>query len=368
MRDSWAIAILLVIAILLMSLLVWSYRERVFAGYNDFVSFYAGGRLAGSAGLYDPERVRAEQIERTGVTGDAWRFIRLPYYAAFLWPLARLPYTAAYWVWQGLSLSAVVAFAVLWRSAAPWTTVLFTCLSLPLVTSLMNGQDLSFLLLWTALAVRWQEGGKPLAAGMVLSLGAAKPHLLVLLPVLLAAQRRWRVAAGVAAGGAALLGLSFAAAGWDWPRRYYAVLTDPAIHPGLEVMPNLHGVFYHFPALRWLEWPAAAVVAAVVWLVARTGSFAQGLAAVLAGGLLAGYHAYLPDCTVLLPLALLGLTEAKTAWARLPAFLLLTPAAYFLVPLRSPWSAVVPGLAFLLLVGVAVEARRKPASPRPAAP
>jgi hypothetical protein len=74
-----------------------------------------------------------------------------------------------------------------------------------------NAQDVTFLLLWAALAVVLVRGGADFAAGLVLALCAQKFHLLVFLPVLIVAARRWRLGAGLVAGSAVLLALSFAA-------------------------------------------------------------------------------------------------------------------------------------------------------------
>jgi len=355
MKDSWVLAGLSVLAVSFLVWLAWLHRQRVFTGTNDFIAFYAGGRLAGTADLYDRDRVRQVQLERVGVTGEAWRFIRLPYYAALFWPLAQLPYRPAYLVWQLLSLGAAVGFVWQYRVAPRGVTTLMTCLSLPLAASFLNGQDLAWLLLWIALAAHWRGQDRPFLAGAVLALCAAKYHLFLLLPLLVIARREWRLGAGLAGGAAAIVAASFAAGGIDWPLKYYEVLTDPQIHPGAAVMPNLHGAFSFAPSLAPLESAATALVAGAVWLVARWGSFEYGLAAVLAGGLLAGYHAYLPDCALLLPALLIVLTRSRWHWLRMVAMALLAPAVYFLVLLQTPWAVVVPGLVTVVVAAMAAE-------------
>jgi hypothetical protein len=317
----------------------WTHRRRVLRGDNDFVAFYSGGRLAGTPYLYDRERVRQVQGERVGLTSEAWLFIRPPYYAALFWPLARLPYRAAYAVWQGICVGAVAAFVLLWRRRG---TLLAVCWSLPLGLSLMNGQDLPLLLLWIALALRAQERGQPLLAGILFALCAAKPHLLILLPVLIAAQRLWKLAVGLAAGGAALVAFCFLLAGPRWPWDMAAVLADPAVHPRLDLMPNLRG------AVGDWHWALAPVVAAAVWRVARHESFHCGVAATLAGSLLVSFHAYLPDCAVLLPAGLIAASEAPGRPARWTAIALLTPLPYFLPPplVTVPVVALLAAMAF----------------------
>ncbi len=357
MRDSWAIGVLSVIALLFMSWLVWMNRTRVLPGHNDFIQLYTGARLAGTRGLYDRQAVAQVQMQAVGVTGDAWRYTRLPYYAGLLWPLGRLPYRTAYGVWQLLSVAAVAGFAAVWAPGRRDLTVLFTLLALPVWAGLMNGQDLSFVLLWIALAARWYRQDRRFAAGLVLALGAAKFHLFVLLPLLVAGQRAWRLGAGLAAGGAALAAASFAVGGLHWPADYWRVLTDPNVHPSAGNMPNLHGMLSFWPAVGWLEWPLAAAVVAVVWWVARRADFDRALAATLAGGLLLSYHSYLPDCSILLPAALIALTTARRLPLRVMALFLLTPAAYFFLVQQSAVAAVLPATILGFLGLLAWEAR-----------
>ncbi len=65
---------------------------------------------------------------------------------------------------------------------------MFLCLSLPALAGLLQGQDVAFLLLLAALAIRLEGGGQDFAAGLVLSLCSIKFHPFLLLPVLLLAQ------------------------------------------------------------------------------------------------------------------------------------------------------------------------------------
>jgi hypothetical protein len=79
------------------------------------------------------------------------QFFRLPWAAAALWPLGRLPYTAAYAVFQALSLAALAGFLALWPK--PRMMVVLACAwSVPLSFALAQAQDVTFLLLWLALA------------------------------------------------------------------------------------------------------------------------------------------------------------------------------------------------------------------------
>ncbi len=74
-------------------------------GQTDFLSYYTGARLAWTPGLYSPGQVHALQSQY-GDPAALRPFVRLPFYAALLWPLGRLPYFTAHLVWQCLMLLA----------------------------------------------------------------------------------------------------------------------------------------------------------------------------------------------------------------------------------------------------------------------
>ncbi|MCX6626781.1 MAG: glycosyltransferase family 87 protein [Candidatus Solibacter sp.] len=315
-------------------------------GRNDFLGLYAGARLVGGPDLYDHDAVRNVHLQSIGETGEI-PFVRPPCYALFLRPLGLLPYRTAYAVWATLLAAALAGFTALWPGASSSARWLICCWSLPAFVSLFNGQDVLLLLLWTALAACLVRAGKPAAAGMVLTLCASKFHLVALVPIVILAQRRWRMAGGVAVGGCVLLALSFAAAGRSWPLRYYAVLTDGRINPSVDHMPNLHSLLgvgrFGLP----LQIAAGLVLAVGLFLVARsTSDFAGPLALALVAGVLVGFHGYLSDAALLLP-ALIAFSTAD--YARLPALALITPVPWFLLHLPRP----LPALTQLLIVTLA---------------
>ena len=83
---------------------------RVWAGHNDFMSFYTGGLLAGTPDLYSSSANRALN-EQLGYWMPSVQYLRPPYYAMLFKALTALPYHAAYLVYQGVSLAAAFAFA-----------------------------------------------------------------------------------------------------------------------------------------------------------------------------------------------------------------------------------------------------------------
>lgn len=360
MKDSHIVGAVSLVALLGMLSMAWQFRARVLTGFNDFVSFYSAARLVGTADLYSAEKAAEVQQRAVGVTSESWRYIRLPYFAALLWPLGKLPYRAAYFVWEILGIAALAGFVALLRGPSRSVTLAFSALSLPVFASLMNGQDLTLLLLWIALAISCQHRGKPFMAGLIFSLCAAKYHLFLLVPVLILAQRNFRFARGLLCGGGILAAISFAVGGLSWPRQYYAVLLDPRIHPDVGHMPNLHGLFGNGTLAPYFEWTSAILVAAGTWMIARRMLFDYALAATLAGGLLTSHHAYLPDCSILLPAALVTVSATTLPALRALALTLLIPVSYFSLLVDSPLRAVVPLAILAMLLLMALEAWRRP--------
>jgi hypothetical protein len=329
------------------------------SGSNDFRSLYPGGALAFTPDLYNFPRALEVMQQTIHSTTGVWPYDRLPYHALLLWPLAQLPYLTAYWIWQGLSLGALIAFACLWPVPSRRIAVLACCWSVPLFTILAEAQDVSFLLLWIALSVYLMRQERPYCAGLVFALCAAKYHLFVLLPLWIVAYRLWKFAAGFLTGGGVLLALSFATAGWGWPVQYAGLLLQPFDGPTVSIMPTLRGVFAGVPHEFLWELLGSACVAAAVCLVLRRSGIEQGLAAVLAGGLLVGHHAYVADCAVLIPALLIVLSSTTLRWQRWNALFLLTPPATLLMFLGSPVTIMRAALV-LLVFGMAWEVRVNP--------
>lgn len=354
-RATCAVGVLLNVSLACNLFLPGAWRGR-----NDFLGFYVGARLAGSTHLYDRESVRLEQLRVVGETGEI-QYGRLPVYALVLKPLAWLPYPRAYLIWEILSAAAFAGFIALWPGVAPPVRWLVCCWSLPAFVGLFNGQDDLLLLLCTALAARLLRAGKPATAGIVLALfTASKFHLFVLVPLVLLAQRRWRMAAGAAACISALLAISFGVAGKDWVRALYALVADPRVSTGLDHMPNLHSLLAPVPLGFPLQIAASLALAAGVFLVARrSNSFEWHLGLALAAGVLVAHHGYLHDGAMFLP-AIMAFSDVNAKYARFLALTLATPIPWCVLHLTRPLPAltqlmllafVITGIAWLWSVG-----------------
>ena len=249
---------------------------------------------------------------------DGQRYLSPPPLAWLTLPLEPLGPAAAFYVWTGLSVAALVAA---WWLAAPsegamrWIWLAGALAWYPVLYEISYGQPALLVVLAVAGSWRLAEGGRPYAAGVVLALGTAlKPQLVIAVPVVLLAAGRWRIAAAWAAA-LGLLGLvSLATLGAGGLGDYRGLLAEA------QTLPN-----NRYFTLAYVVGPGAAsyvaqgVViagAAAAAYVNRTSNnarlFALGLVATAFG---ASYW-HLQDYAVLVVAAWLYWRSGATAWQR----------------------------------------------------
>jgi hypothetical protein len=287
----------------------WGYIRK---GLNDFPAFYVAPRMLGTGELYDRAAFLAKENEILGRSNPNIVFIRFPYVAVMLAPLSHLPFSVAYILWQALSLAALAIFAALWPARRPLAFVI-CCWFPPMAANCANAQDVTYLLLWIALAAWLVTRGKDFGAGLTLSLCAAKPHLFLFLPVLIIARRMWKLGAGLVVGGVLLLTVSFLAAGTSWPAAFLQAIRDPAVHPAIAKASLVAFVagFLHGPGLWVFVGIVMVLLGAIVYRVAQRTHFAMALAIAVAAGPIVAFHVYTQDYLLTLPLILSLVTNAK---------------------------------------------------------
>ena len=327
----------------------------------DFDTFYAAGKLAGSGRLYDAAAVGA--LERQHKPLNVLPFGRLPFFTLAFRPLSALPYEWASVLWLAIGLFALAGFTLLWPLPNHPRAMTLVCWSFPSAMCLAFGQDTALFLFCATLALWLLLRDRQFAAGVVLSLCAAKPHLALLLPLWLAANRQWKAIGGCVAGGTAILLFSFASEGANWPRRFAASL--PQLAAADERMPNLRGILSLVGGGLVPEIALAAAAVAVFWYVGGRLDLIRGAALALAGGLLLSHHAYGYDALLLLP-ALLIYEADHREWLRAWSLLLFTPVPYLLILLDTTWPGHVLVTGFTLSL-FAAEVYRLRRNARPAA-
>ncbi len=337
-------------------------RADWFAGKNDFVTFYTGAKLAGSPELYSRDANLNSNKAELGVTMDMV-YIRPPFYAAFLRPLASLPYLQAYSLFTVFTVASALWFIVRFRRECDALPILAS-FSIPLLVTFCAGQDSTFLLAFLGSAILLTREKRDFAAGLVLSLCALKFHLFLFIPLLLILKKRWKILKGGFCGGAALMAFGAFVNGPSSILRWIDVMRDPWINPAASGMPNLHGLAAVLGGGSILEVALSAVVCLLfIEMTRRSDNYELLFSASLLCGLLLSYHSTLVDDVLLFPVLVLVLSSSTLVPLRVMAALILSPIPYFLALAGEPYSAVLPVSMLLLLGGMAWSARL-PSQPR----
>jgi hypothetical protein len=323
--------------------------KRVLAGQGDFLSFYAGAMLVNTPDLYVPSSFERTQVEVANIHMPAVLFSRPPFYAVLLKPLTVLPYRAACLLFVMLNMAALAV--CLWMFVPGGDPLrLVGAVSIPVLTALINGQDVLLILGVCFAAIALWRQGKTELAGLVLSLCAVKFHFFLFVPIVLIFRRQWRMLAGAAGGVSVLYAIGAAAQGWAWPlgyARFLQFLRAPDRTPTPYTMPNLHGLILAvFDNMSFLgnrsrvEAIVAVMVAlAAIYSIAKTPTFELAFALAVAAGLLINVHTYIQDCVFLI---LVPALAPQDSLARRLGLMLLAPPIYFLLMADGPVGSVFP--------------------------
>jgi len=309
----------------------WELRRQLREGYQDFTSFYAAGKILArhqGARLYDIPLQKQTQQEFA-----PYAVIRnLPYYhipieAALFVPFTRLPYFQAYLLWDLFSLMVCAAALLIIRphlqtfrgqSALFWGLLVFSFF--PAFIALVQGQDALLLLLLFALTYSALRKGESFTAGCWLGSGLFRFPVVLPLLLILARRSRPRLLGGFILTSALMALSSVALVGWKTALSYPAFLlggerswTSPIVSPD---MPNLRGlletVSYH-AAGTWAFRAAVVLLGlALLWFCSNLWhphadgvQFDLGYSLAIVAAILASYHAFTHDLTILLIPALL---------------------------------------------------------------
>ena len=246
---------------------------------NEFFNLYAALQV-GHHSLYDPAAfARVAASLHAGVMGARLFYCRMPYYAVLTAPLGWFHFDTALAIWQAVQFLALLSAAAVWPGGR-LSQFTVTLLSLPAVCAFVTVQDVSLLLFFVAASTALVARGRSAPAGAVFALCLMKPHLVLLVPLVMAVRKDYRFLAGAAAGVAALLLVSFAVGGTNWPLQWLASATNPQVSPFPSASPGLRGL------VQSGAWPAAFAIAAgltfAVWKCARHCPVEKAIA--VAGG------------------------------------------------------------------------------------
>lgn len=347
--DRWAVLLAtfgLICAYVMLGSMVLKSAYR-----HDFLNLYTGGALAFDAQIYDIHR--QADVEQQLVPDPARPlipFVRPVWYAWVLHPLSWVPYPAAFPTWIAIQCALLAwCWWRIWKRFGD-QGLLLAALFLPTQLGIAHGQDCTLMLLLVLEAYLAAERNRWTRAGILLALALMKWHLLLLMPLTLLVQRRWRAFAGWTATAAALL-ILFAASG-TLPS-YVALLQHKDLErlsPSENMMLNLRALSINFN-LPWL-WIPLAVGVVVVVIRMRGAPLWQWFGVAVAGSLLVPPHVYGYDAAVLLVPVLAAVSEARSKLTRLLAFTAALPFAYEATLLPAPWSAIPAALLLSLFVAI----------------
>ncbi|MDP8991102.1 MAG: DUF2029 domain-containing protein [Acidobacteriota bacterium] len=334
--------------------------SRTLAGAraHDFLNLYTGASLALTghfAELHDPVVQLARERQIVPQLTALVPFVRPGFYAAILAPLALLPYTAAFAVWIALQCALLLAsWGWAWRKFGS-DALVFAALFLPAPLGIATGQDCVLLLVIFIAAFTLAERGRSFASGLVLGLLLWKFHLVLLWPVALLVQRRWRALAGFALAGTAEFATCVALGGWGAIRTYIALLTNKNIER-LSPSPELMISYQGFAANLGIASPAfnllwiASIIAVFVWTVREAPLWRMFAVTAVASELIVP-HVYGYDATLLLLPIWLTIFHSQRPASKIAATLLATPLPFLFALADKPW-AVVSSASLLLFFAV----------------
>jgi hypothetical protein len=324
----------------------------------DFSHYWLASSLALSgeqATVYEVPKFLKAQETRFHTTRSQLPWLYPPTFLLLILPLALLPYPASLALWLGVTLSGYVAVL---RRIAPHPLTPWLALAFPgAYQNFFSGQNgfLSAIFLGGGLGLLTR---RPILGGALLGLASYKPHLMVLVPVALAAGRQWRAllaalgaAALLAAASLLLWGPGVWLAFWKnaaLPARLYDMGLLP-VNKMVTVFAaalQLGASFSTALAIQGLV--MIAVTALVFWVWRRGAPFPVCAAALVLGLLLFTPYAFPYDLALLaLPLAWLGWEGYSRGWEPGEQILLFSG---WVIPLAGPaFNLPVVPLALLAL-------------------
>lgn len=330
------------------------------ARMHDFLNLYAGASLARDgnfAAMHAPEVQLQREREYAPQLPELVPFVRPPFYALLLAPLAWLPFGAAFWAWLGVQASVLAGTWVWafrrWGADAP----IFGSMYLPTALGIAHGQDCVLVLLIVLGTYSLAHRGQHFLSGVALGAGLIKFHLFLLWPIMFLVQRRWRMLAGACAAVTAEVLISLLLAGPVGLTKYVELLRMSDLRhlsPSPELMINARSIAVNLRADNVIV-TGLLTLAAVILTIAACwrAPLWRAIAAASAGSLLVAPHVYGYDAGLLLAGLWLAMFESGSnrgaRWPRITATILLTPLPILLGLAGSPWAAATPLalLAFL---------------------
>ena len=238
---KWCTAIEIILGIVFLCALDLPYRHDILLGHNDFSTFYAGAKLARTPALYNHEIVRHTVRAGWPDSPEQEVYLRAPFYAELLSPLAALPYRTALLIFTGLTVGSFLWFVIRFSRECPDLAIL-AAFSIPMFFNINGGADVPLLLPLLGAFVLLSRRGRDFAAGFVLAFCAIKFHLFVFVPFLLLFKKKWRMLLGASAGTALLALVGGVSLIGPWLKVIFSPLITGMPVWKLCPTPNIHGL------------------------------------------------------------------------------------------------------------------------------
>ena len=247
---------------------------------RDFVNMFSAGHMMfdrGLPGIYDVNAYQAYQsaLFDGRVAGHNYSYTPVSFF--YVWLFALPPYPVAYLLWTGLTAAAFVFAARPYLRGAGLPTWLAVLTPAALLNVWAGHYGFLFGALWLG---AWSLlDSRPRLAGILVGLMIVKPHLAILMPLMLAARGAWRTFFAAAVTVIALIVSSGLLLGWQLWADYVshtilfqAAMVDQTEQFFLRMMPTAYPAF----RLAGLE-PAAAWIAQGMCVVCALYALLRGM-------------------------------------------------------------------------------------------
>jgi hypothetical protein len=321
-------------------------------GAADFSIFYTGARVLHFGWRHELYNLSVQARFHSAYYRDRPLLYNHPAYEllAFL-PLAGLKFSAQYYVWLAINLVILIWMALALSKACDhpllkqWWFILGAALAFPpIAVCLLQGQDTLLLILIYSLTYAALKQRRDFLAGLILSLGLFKFHLILpfMIPMLL--RRYWKFIQGFTCGALMLVAISIMITGFSGFLEYAALLRLLTQRPDIGyitpvLMPNLRGLLTLLAPGKSAGGLAVVLLSAITVGIAtwkmvlpsvRDHRFDVAFAVNITSVILVSYHLYLHDLSLVFLPILLGVNTLNESKAK--ALFWVTVAVLFCMP------------------------------------
>lgn len=337
---------------------------------SDFLCYYIGGTIVREGHFSDLYRPAAQMQVQELVAPSVKEprpYVRPPWFALFIAPLTFLPLVNAYIVWAGTMFAILIATWVWAFMRFGEFALVLAALFLPTNLGTFAAQDCAVMLAVICIFFVCEQRGNFFLSGTTLGIGLIKPHLLLLFPLWMIVQKRWRMLAGFTLAAAALLAIATLILGASGFFAYLHLLLQGQTELGYSHSPDRMLNIYSVPVNFGIGSGALnAVLAAIVVGLAVfrlwSASAWQAVCVVSAGSLLISPHVFEYDGGMLLLSIWLVMGNSVSKRSRYSALVLAAPVTFFFTMASRPFHCVPALTLFIFFLAVVAE---QPARFRP---